>query len=249
MRPLALAALAVAALAVGGSRRPRAVERRAPAGLRVVGPEPGVTEVLVDGARVARFEHLPGAAVKVARLPSGAVAAVADRAPGFDRSWGSSLLYAAPGREAVALCDRVFYASRPLVTPDGRLVVERGRPGPRVPGRMRVDELTLDGVDPAGGAARTIWHGRGFEAHLAALAGDEVIVYLVQPGVASLRAVDLRSGAERVILPSLPPYAHDFAVDGGALVVQNRDDVRRDLQTVERIDLQTGARTRLETFR
>jgi len=50
-----------------------------------------------------------------------------------------------------------------------------------------------------------------------------------------------------VILPSLPPYAHDFAVDGGALVVRNRDDARPALETVERIDLTSGRRTRLET--
>jgi hypothetical protein len=226
--------VSVAAVVVAlTSRRPRALE-------------PNVRPVN-DAARFA-LAHLPGAVVRTARLPSGALAAVADRAPGRDRSWGSSLLYAEGTRAPVELADRVYYASRPLVTATGLLVVERGRPGPELPGRVRVDELTVDVVDPATGAARTLFATTGFEAHLAALAGDEVIVYLVQPGVASLRAIDWRSGRERVILPSLPPYAHDFAVDGGALVVHNRDDVRRDLLTTERVDLGNGNRTRLETF-
>jgi len=94
---------------------------------------------------------------------------------------------------------------------------------------------------------RTIYVTTGFEAHLAALAGDEIIVYLVQPDVASLRAIDWRSGRERVVVASLPPYAHDFAVENGALVVHNRDDVHHDRETTERIDLRNGNRTRLET--
>lgn len=61
-------------------------------------------------------------------------------------------------------------------------------------------------------------------------------------------AVEVSSGRARVVVPSLPPWAHDFAVDDGALVVRNRDDVRPQLQTVERIDLANGNRTRLETF-
>jgi hypothetical protein len=215
----------------------------------------GYTEV-VDADRRFRFAHLPDAAIKVARLPSGAYAAVADRAGGRDRSWGSSLLVASvgrdgEGRDAAELCDRVFYASTPMALPDGTVLVERGRSGAVVPGLMRVDELTLDRVDPASGRATTIWSGTGFEAHLAALAGDEVIVYLIQPDVASLVAVDWRTGRARVILPSLPPYAHDFAIDSSAgaqtLTLHNRDDVRRDLETVERIDLYGGNRTRLET--
>jgi hypothetical protein len=199
-----------------------------------------------DAARFAGA-YVPGGPLKTARLASGALVAVGDRAVAFDRSWGSSLLYAEGTRAPVELCDRVFYASHPLPLPSGEVAVERGAAGPMVPGRVRVDELTIDAVDPRTHATRTLYMTTGFEAHLAALAGDEIIVYLVQPGVASLRAIDWRSGRERVILPSLPPYAHDFAVDGGALVVRNRDDERPALETVERIDLMSGRRTRLET--
>ncbi|HEY2748513.1 MAG TPA: hypothetical protein VGL86_28015 [Polyangia bacterium] len=199
-----------------------------------------------DAARFAGA-YVPGGALKLARLPTGALVAVGERGTGLDRSWGSSLLYAEAGRAPVELCDRVFYASHPLALPSGEVAVERGVAGPTVPGRVRVDALTIDAVDPRTRGARTIYATTGFEAHLAALAGDEIIVYLVQPGMASLRAIDWRSGRERVILPSLPPYAHDFAVEGGALVVHNRDDVRPALETVERIDLADGTRTRLET--
>jgi hypothetical protein len=197
----------------------------------------------------ARFSgaHLPGATVRTARLATGAIVAVADRANLFDRSWGSSLLLAEAARDPVELCNRVFYASRPLVLPSGEIVVERGVAGAGIAGRVRVDELTLDAIDPRTHAARTLYVTTGFEAHLAALAGDEIIVYLVQPGVASLRAIDWRTGRERVVLASLPPYAHDFVVDGGALVVQNRDDDHRERETVERIDLRNGNRTRVET--
>ena len=199
-----------------------------------------------DAARFAGA-YVPRSALKTARLASGALVAVGDRAVAFDRSWGSSLLYAEGTRAPVELCDRVFYASHPLPLPSGEVAVERGAAGPMVPGRVRVDELTIDAVDPRTHAVRTLYVTTGFEAHLAALAGDEIIVYLVQPGVASLRAIDWRSGRERVILPSLPPYAHDFRVDNGALLVRNRDDVRRELETLERIDLGSGTRTRLET--
>jgi len=247
MRSIALGVAVAVALGVMWIARPRAAEPSSAVMQITTDARAGRTEVLANRKRFA-FAHLPDAAVQVVRLPTGALAAVADRVPGRDRSWGSSLLHVEAGREAVALCDRVFYASRPLPTPTGQILVERGRPGPELPRRMRVDELTIDVVDPRSGAARTLWATTGFEAHLAGLAGDEVIVYLVQPGVASLRAVHWKSGRERVILASIPPYAHDFAVQNGALVLYNRDDVRRDLETIERIDLSNGNRTRVETF-
>jgi hypothetical protein len=237
MRAVAIG-VAVVALAVAFAGRPHAVDlRHGPAAPR--------------GADAARFAgaHLPDAIVRVARLPEvDALVAVADRAPGPDRSWGSSLLYAAPGRDAVAVVDRVFYASRPLVLPTGEVIVERGRAGATTPGRVRVDELWLDAVDPRSGAVRTIYRTSGFEAYLCGLAGDEALVYLIQPGIASLRAIDWRSGRERVVVPDLPPFAHDFVIDGTSVLVHNRDDQYRHVETVERIDLATGRRTRLETL-
>jgi hypothetical protein len=209
-------------------------------------PAPSTPAAVTDAARFAGA-HLPGATVRTARLATGAVVAVADRANVFDRSWGSSLLVAEGARDPVELCDRVFYASRPLPLPSGEIVVERGVAGAAIAGRVRVDELTLDAVDPRTRATRTIYATTGFEAHLAALAGDELIVYLIEPGAASLRAIDWRSGRERVIVASLPPYAHDFAVENGALLVHNRDDEHRARETIERIDLGNGNRTRLET--
>ena len=240
MRVVAIA-VAVAALAAVVATGPRALERAAP-------PSPP-SDAAVDAARFAGA-HLPGATVKSARLATGALVAVADRANLFDRSWGSSLLLAEGARDPIELCDRVFYASHPLPLPSGEIVVERGVAGVELAGRVRVDELTLDAVDPRTHATRTLFATTGFEAHLAALAGDELIVSLVQPGVASLRAIDWRSGRERVILASLPPYAHDFSIatDGsGALVVQNRDDEHPERETIERIDLRNGNRRRLET--
>lgn len=208
-----------------------------------------------DASRFAGA-YVPGSAIQTARLPTGAVVAVADRAAGPDPSWGSSLLYVAAASGApppTALCDRVFYASRPLPLPSGEVAVERGVAGPVVAGRVRVDELTIDAVTvsgPRAGATRTLYATSGFEAHLAALAGDELVVYLVQPNVASLRAIDWRTGRERVVVASLPPFAHDFAVTsdgGGALIVHNRDTLHRERETIDRIDLANGNITRLDT--
>lgn len=199
-----------------------------------------------DAARFAGA-YVPGGAIATARLASGAIVAVAERGGGFDRSWQSSLLYADGARDPIALCDRVFHASRPLPLPSGEVAVERGVAGAPVAGRVRVDALTIDAVDPRTRAVRTIYATTGFEAHLAALAGDELVIYLVQPDAASLRAIDWRTGRQRVVVASLPPYAHDFAVDDGALVVRDRDPLHPERRTIDRIDLRNGNVTRLET--
>src|SRR3954465_10804557 len=108
-----------------------------------------------DAARFAG-SYLPRGAIKTARIASGASVAVAERGAGFDRSWASSLLWAEGTRDPVELCDRVFHASRPLPLPSGEIPVERGVAGADVAGRVRVDELTIDAVDPRTHAARTI---------------------------------------------------------------------------------------------
>jgi hypothetical protein len=197
---------------------------------------------------VATVEHLPEAGVRGALLGANATAmVVADRLPVRDRSWGASLLRVEPGRAAVELCDRVGASTRPLVTPAGRVFVERGRAGAVVESELRVDELTIEEVDPAFGATRVVWQGRGYTAHLAAAAGNELIVYRVDPSGAALLAVDADSGRVRAILPSLPPFARDFSVAGGALVFENRDEAASDRWVIDRVALDSGGRRRLVT--
>jgi hypothetical protein len=198
-----------------------------------------------DASRFAGA-YIPGGAIKTARIGS-AVVAVAERASAFDPSWASSLLFSDGPGAPRELIDHVFYASRPLPLPSGEVAVERGIAGAVVPGRVRVDNLLIDVVDPRTGALRRIYVTSGFEAHLAALAGDEIIVYLIQPGGASLSGVDWRTGKARVIVPSIAPFAHDFGVDGNALVVHNRDADHRERETIDRIDLANGNVTRLDT--
>ena len=199
-----------------------------------------------DASRFAGA-YVPGGAIKTARLATGAVVAVAERAAGFDRSWASSLLISDGQAAPRELVDHVFHASRPLPLPSGEVVVERGMPGRTIPGRVRVDALFLDAVDPHNGAVRRLVATNGFEAHLAALAGNEIIVYMVQPDIASLIAVDWRTHEARRIVASIAPFAHDFAVDNGTLIVHNRDDADRARETIDRIDLANGNITRLET--
>jgi hypothetical protein len=193
-----------------------------------VGPE-----VRTLPAAVASFEHLPEGSVRGALLPDGALVVAADRAPG---EFGATLLRVEPGREAVALCDRLVHASRPLVA-GGRVFVERGRD----------DELTLEEIDPQSGRARVIWRGRGLTAHLAGALGRELFVYHVREDGAALFAVDFESGRTRAVIPALLPYARDFSLEGGALVFENRDESRSDLWVIDRVELATGARRRLLT--
>ena len=204
--------------------------------------EPDASEL---PAAVATFAHLPDATVRGALLPGTRVLlAVADRAPVRDHSFDASLLRVEAGRSNVTLCDRVDHASTPLVTSDGRVFVGRGRPGPSLPGELRVDELSIDEIDPASGAARVVFRARGHHASLAGAHGRELLVYFVGPGGASLLAVDRDGGAVRTIA-SLLPFARDFSLAGDALVFAERDEERHDLWVIDRLDLPSGLRTRL----
>jgi hypothetical protein len=231
---------------------------------------------LVDAAgrarEVARVAHLPGATVRGVPASGGRVLVVADRAPGSDRSWRSSLLVLEPGRAARELCDRVDHASRPLVLDDRRALVSRGRagtapasaaasPAAAARGALRVDELSIDEVELATGATREVWRSTGWQAHLAGVAGGEAIVYFVAPpgtgppfadsmawvgaDGAGLLAIDVATGSVRM-LASLRPFARDFTIDGaGRVVFAERDDARHDLWTIERVAIASGAHERL----
>jgi hypothetical protein len=203
---------------------------------------PGATAL---PAPAARFGHLPYASVQAAVVPgSTTVVAVADRAPGSDRSFASGLVRLAPGAEPVWLCDRVVMASRPLVW-RGRVLVARGRAGAApVEGAYRVDDLTIDEIDLGGGAPRTLHGMRGYLLYLVGVAGDEVLVYRVRPDGADIVAL-ARDGRTRTVVPSLAPFARDFAVDAGSLSYENRHETDPKRWVVERVDVASGARQRV----
>ena len=223
-------------------------------------PGAGYTSLVLAGvgesvapAPVARFDHAEAGVVKGAILPgTSVVLAVADTAATRDLSFASSLFRVEPHRPAERLVDGLVYASRPLVTAAGRVFVSRGTAGsePAAPkSEGREDALTIDEVDPATGSARTVHSFTGYLAFLAGEHGREIVVYRVGAAGADLIGVDPDTGAARVIAPSMLPFARDFSVDParGALVFQERDE--RDARTwvVDRMDLATGARTRLAT--
>jgi len=198
-------------------------------------------------APVATLTHLEGAAVRGAVVPgSDVVVVAADTAPTRDASFAASLFRIAPHQPPQLLCDRVVHASRPLVTAAGRVFVSRGAAGPPAGGAMRVDDLSVDEIDPATGAARTVHAFSGYLTFLAGARGAEIFVYRIGAGGADLAGVDADTGAARVITPLLP-FARDFSIDeaAGAVVFQERDEQDRSVWTVDRVDLATGARTRL----
>lgn len=206
------------------------------------------------GPALATLQHLSDAVVRARVVPrTRLVVATAETSPSRDRSFNASLFRIQPGAEPVALCDGVVHASRPLVTAAGRVFVSRGVAGPEPqpdndPAQLRVDALTIDEVDLATGAIRTVHRHAG---HLAFLAGEwkgELVLYRVSPASADIVLVDPDSGAARVIAPSIPPFARDFSIDAaaGALVFQERHETDPGTWVIDRLDLAYGKRTRLE---
>lgn len=223
-------------------------------------PQGDTTELVFQqpGANVAApvaaiLRHVTGGTVKGAVLPNGrTVVAIADVEPGRDPSWGAALYRLEEGREPVRLADRVYTSTRPLVLDDGRVVVQRGRAGSEPSPEsdtLRVDEITVDVVDPLTGNVRTLHTYAGYIAFLAGALDREAFVYRVGPHGADIVAIDVNTGALRVLVPTLLPFARDFSVDrkNRALVFTQRDERSTRLWAVERLDLVTSARTRLAT--
>ncbi|HTN82761.1 MAG TPA: hypothetical protein VL242_03725 [Sorangium sp.] len=207
------------------------------------------------GPALATLQHLSDAVVRARVVPrTSIVVATADTSPSRDRSFNASLFRIEPHAEPVALCDGVVHASRPLVTAAGRVFVSRGVAGPEPPldgdlARLRVDTLTIDEIDLANGASRTVHSVAG---HLAFLAGEwrgDLVIYRVAPGSADIVLVNPDTGATRVVVPSIPPFARDFSIDAAtaALVFQNRHEVDPGTWVIDQLDLRSGKRARLET--
>lgn len=201
-----------------------------------------------DPAPVATFAHLPDAAVRAAVVPGTPyVLATADTTPSRDASFNASLFRLQPHAPPEALVSGVVHASRPLVTPAGRVFVSRGRAGTEIEGQLRVDPLTVDEIDLATGNTRAVHAEHGHLLFLAGAAGKEIILYRVLPDHADIVAVDPDSGAVRSIVKDLPPFARDFSMDahGEKLVFQGRHETNSRTWTIDEIDLASGRARRL----
>lgn len=164
-------------------------------------------------APVVRFTHAEGSDVSGFVLPGTRVVMASATLPsGADVSFANALLRLEAGQPARVLADSLAYGSKPLVTSEGRVFVSRGRAGPSAPSEPRVDELTVEEIDPRTGKARTVFATRGFVAYLAGALGRELLVYEVGPLGARLLAVHVDALGIRVLAPSLD-VAHDFVVD------------------------------------
>lgn len=207
------------------------------------------------GARVDRsivVPHAPGAVVRGALVPGSDVAVLAADDDARDRDFDATL-YRADAKGLRQLATGLVHASLPLPY-EGEAYVERGASGaPPTPeaaraGLLRVDALTIDAIDLETGAARTLLAWSGYALHLAGVDGGALVVYRVGPAGAEIVTVDRATGAARVVAPVLP-FARDFSVQGGALVMSNRDDADPRAWVAVRVDLASGSRVVLHTER
>ena len=189
----------------------------------------------------ARVFHLPRESVLGALVPgTRQVLAVVATANQKDLSFASSLFLLEAGKPARLLADRIALSTRALVTPEGRVFVQRGRPG-----EDRIDALTIDEIDLRTGRAREVLAFSGYTAFLAGHLGRELLVYRVGPQGADLIAVHADALGVRVLIPKLVPLARDFALsaDGRSLVFTEGDPSGH--WFIERLDLLTLARSLL----
>lgn len=193
-------------------------------------PEGAETRVVVrspaSGAQprvLGAVPHVPGSARRgsLARgAPLRAFVVAAEEASRHGSTYHSALWRVEQGAAPARLRGGLTDASRPLVTARGTVLVQSGHDGeePAPDGsralRERVDALSLDVVDPANGASRAVWSGRGMIAFLAApLKDDEALVYHVHEHGAALFALDAATGATRAIVDAMEPVARDFSYD------------------------------------
>jgi hypothetical protein len=235
-----LGSLVVVAPALAGGSAPRAIVIAVPHSETATSSEVRWVDITSSGpksVRTVRVPHARGAVVRGDPIPNAdAAAIVCDDDSARDPEYGATL-YRADASGLKQLATGLVHASRPLASIDGSIYVERGARGPQ-----RVDALTIDAIDAAG-SARTLVSWSGFALHLAGELGGDLLVYRVSPTGADIVAIDRRTSALRTI-SAVAPFARDFSVDQsrGALVYSTRDG---NDWIVERLDLASGARTRL----
>ena len=169
---------------------------------------------------VARLPHAPDGEARGALLPGGERAVVvADMERRRDPSFGAWLFSMGSGGEPRVLAEGCVHATRPWVLPSGRVLVQRGTPGPELDpaaspsGALRTDALRIDEIDPEGAPIRTVHAFSGYITHIAGVLDGEVFVYRVSQQGADLIAVGIDSGSVRVLAQPIVAQARDFSVD------------------------------------
>ncbi len=196
--------------------------------------------------RIGAVAHAPGAEVR-GDFSRGVAWVVADEEGARDADWGAAL-YRVDARGAIRVTSGVGHARRPLASNDA-VYVERGSSGPPPTlaeiksGGLRVDHVEIDAIDAATLATRTVVRADAYALHLAGEHAGELVVYRVDAYGTAILGVDERTGASRTIA-SVAPFARDFSIDGGSLVLSNRDASG---WTIERVDLASGARSRVRS--
>lgn len=203
---------------------------------------------------VAVLDHPRDASVRGVVLPgTRAIAVALDASDARDRSFASALVVVEEGSAPRRLVAGVAHAALPIATDDGKLLIERGAAGPVAHDadgklRQRVDDLEVTEVDPATSAARPLFTGAGYTAHVVGALGREALFYRVTPAAAELVAVHRGTRALRVVA-DVGPLARDFVVDRttGSVVFSFRR--RSGPSTLARVDVASGATTELASFR
>jgi len=193
--------------------------------------------------------HRQGSALRASTTFDQGVALDADISSGQDLSFVGGLFYARVGVAPKLLAVDVVHSSTPLALEDGRILVSRGAAGPPsdiADGRLasRIDDLTVDAVDPDRGTVETIAKFHGYLLFLAGHLGREVFLYRVGEGHADLLAVDVESLETRSLIDDMAPFARDFSVDAEtkSVVFQDAED---DAWITERLSLSAMSISRI----
>lgn len=218
--------------------------------------ERGVTELRLQRAGderlappVATLQHAPRSGITGDLLPgTRAVLVTAALEQVRDQSFASWLVSLEPGRPARRLADGLAVATRPLVTPGGRVFVSRGRAGTAPPptGGERLDALRVDEIDPRTGEARTLLEANGLQLLLIGVLGPELLVFELGAGGARVLALHPDSGTVRSVANPAPLLARDFVVDerAGRLLYTTSEPGARGW-FIDALDLRTGTARRL----
>lgn len=190
----------------------------------------------------AELAHLPGETVLGAVLPgTRSVLAIAATMPSRDLSFASSLVRLDAGKPPRFLVDKVVSSSRPFLTANGRIFVQRGTAGadPTTRGAMRVDALTIDEVSLRDGKPRTVLAFSGFFLFIAGEFDGRLLIY--RAGVEGADIVAVHPDALSVqVLARITPLARDFVVDvKNRALYYTQGDPARGQWFLERLDLVT----------